>query len=339
MIVDFNRFTGPQYIRAEVEIDILKLVADLRDRTEDVVLELLGPPVKHLSTRREWRWGNKGSLKVNILGSRRGRFHDFEDKRDGDLLELIRWQERVPFLQACDKATDILRKPRGTYHTTAGADERARRDDLRALLDANTWFAGGKPINGTIAETYLLQARCLRALPPCADDDFRFHPACPFGSGIAPCLLAQFRDIWTGERRGILRIALTPDGSDRVGKRSRGPTSGAAIMLWPRGTSKALAIVEGLETGISLFSRVRCNGTLPVWALGGAGAIADFPTLPGVDTLVIGVDHDVPKQPGELGAGQRASAACRTRWLAEGRRVLRLMPAAPGADFNDLEQP
>jgi putative DNA primase/helicase len=59
--------------------------------------------------------------------------------------------------------------------------------------------------------------------------------------------------------------------------------------------------------------------------------MAAFPTLAGVETLTLLVDHD------ENGAGQRAAEQCASRWADAGKEVIRLRPGNVG-DFNDLER-
>src|SRR5262249_52618732 len=49
-----------------------------------VALKLLGEPTK--KTKHEWRYGNKGSLSINID---KGVWTDFENNADGGVLELI----------------------------------------------------------------------------------------------------------------------------------------------------------------------------------------------------------------------------------------------------------
>ena len=58
--------------------------------------------------------------------------------------------------------------------------------------------------------------------------------------------------------------------------------------------------------------------------------LGNLPVIPGVDRLIILVDHDLN------GAGQTAAMRCTERWTRAERSVVRLKPTRPGADFNDL---
>ena len=71
----------------------------------------------------------------------------------------------------------------------------------------------------------------------------------------------------------------------------------------------------------------RCGLPGPQWR---AGCSGNLPVIPGVERLIILVDHDLN------GAGQMAAMRCTERWTRAGRSVVRLTPKRPGFDFNDL---
>jgi Toprim domain len=100
------------------------------------------------------------------------------------------------------------------------------------------------------------------------------------------------------------------------------------MKLWPATTH--LVIGEGLETVLAASTRIPyCDAPLqPAWAAGSADLLAKFPVLPGVERLIILVDHDI--------TGRNAADICTERWTRAGRRVEQLLPDQPGADFNDL---
>jgi putative DNA primase/helicase len=62
-----------------------------------------------------------------------------------------------------------------------------------------------------------------------------------------------------------------------------------------------------------------------VWACGGAGSLATFPVLGGIETLTIGADQDEP--------GLRAAEKLGGRWEDAGREVL--IAAPPAGDWGD----
>jgi hypothetical protein len=87
---------------------------------------------------------------------------------------------------------------------------------------------------------------------------------------------------------------------------------------------------EGVETVRSAATRIEHNGTLlqPAWAAGSAGNMANFPLLPGMESLTLLVDNDA--------AGERAANQCKARWVSAGCEVTLLMPNISNSDFNDV---
>ena len=105
-----------------------------------------------------------------------------------------------------------------------------------------------------------------------------------------------------------------------------------AVKLWPAGAQ--LVVGEGIETVLAAATRIPYRGAplRPAWSALPA-ALGTFPVLPGVERLIILVDHDLN------GAGQPAATVCAERWSRAGRTVVRLTPERAGADFNDLVMP
>jgi hypothetical protein len=191
------------------------------------------------------------------------------------------------------------------------------------------WDAG-RPIEGTLAERYLVERRGIDlAELPDAAESLRFLPYCPFGRGVRhPCLIALRRNALTDEPLGIHRIALTAD-AQKIDRRMLGSGTGV-VKLYPAGAR--LVVGEGVETCLAAATRIPHRGSLlqPVWSTLTSGILATLPPIPGVERLIILVDHDLN------GAGQTAALRCSETWSRAGRRVLRLTPPQPGTDFNDL---
>jgi DNA polymerase len=203
------------------------------------------------------------------------------------------------------------------------------RDETREY--ALKLWAESVPIPGTTAARYLSEIRGidLAELPPNIDDVLLFHPRCPFGPGIRhPCLVALMRDAVTDAQIGIQRVALTPEGR-KIDRRMLG--NAGAVKFWPAGST--LVVAEGIETALAAATRIpyRDAPLRPAWSLLSAGALERLPILPGVERLIILVDHD--------DAGKNAAAGCANRWQRAGRTVIRLTPEQEGADFNDLIVP
>ena len=197
-----------------------------------------------------------------------------------------------------------------------------------ARASALRLWEAARPIAGTLAERYLSKTRGidLAALPANVNAVLRFHARCPFGPGTRhPCLLALLRDAATDAIAGIHRIALTDDAR-KIERRMLGRTG--AVKLWPAGAQ--LVVGEGIETVLAAATRIQHRGAplQPAWSMVSSHALGRLPVIPGVERLIILVDHDE--------AGLTASGTCMDRWIRAGRRVIRLKPKRAGADFNDL---
>lgn len=205
------------------------------------------------------------------------------------------------------------------------------QNDTKNLERALELWNASKPIAGTLAERYLANTRKLdlAALPTDIDQALRFHPRCPFGPGVRhPCLMALMRSATTDAPMGIQRVAMTPEGR-KIDRRMLGYSG--AVKLWPAGSR--LVVGEGIETVLAAATRIPYRGAplRPAWSLLSAGALERVPVLPGVERLIILVDHDL--------IGKNAALICANRWQRAGRTVIRLTPTRAGADFNDLVMP
>jgi DNA polymerase len=248
-------------------------------------------------------------------------FHCFGCGAHGDSVD---WLMMVEGMNR-DEALAVLEHANGRLVSPPRVDdgEASRAHALRL-------WQQGRPIAGTLAAQYLAGRRRIdiAALPDNIDEVLRFHPNCPFGPGARhPCLLALMRDVASDEPSGIHRIALTANGG-KIERRMLG--RGGAVKLWPAGTQ--LIIGEGIETTLAAATRISHRGAplQPAWSAVSAGALGRMPVVPGVEQLIVLVDHDLN------GQGQAAAARCAERWSRAGRNVTRLKPKQPGTDFNDL---
>jgi putative DNA primase/helicase len=97
-----------------------------------------------------------------------------------------------------------------------------------------------------------------------------------------------------------------------------------------------LVIGEGVE---SCLSAARA-GLTPVWATIGAGNMARFPVLPGLEGLTILVDHDRPNPKTGKRVGIEAARAVIQRYAEAGldpeRDIKAILPPTEGDDACDL---
>jgi hypothetical protein len=132
---------------------------------------------------------------------------------------------------------------------------------------------------------------------------------------------------------GIQRIGLEPR-EGRVCRLDRIALGRIGVVkVWPAGST--LVVGEGLETTLAAATRIPYRGAplQPAWSVVSSGGLSRFPVIPGVERLIILVDHD------GNGEGQAAAVRCLERWTRAGRTVVRLTPKRAGADFNDLVMP
>jgi putative DNA primase/helicase len=221
------------------------------------------------------------------------------------------------------------RKVANTRHLMpkSASDATAQPKFDRGAAALNLWRSGVDP-RGSLAERYL-NSRGLELPDDVAGRVVRFHPSCPWGEGIRhPAMITAFRSIADDSLQAIHRTALTPDGQ-KIGRKMLGPVAGAAIKIdADQDVEQGLTIGEGFETCLA----GRALGFRPVWALGSANAIGEFPVLSGIDALTILGETD------DGGANAQAARACARKWAAAGREAAVAVPRIAG-DMNDLVMP
>jgi len=167
--------------------------------------------------------------------------------------------------------------PQKLAHLKAEACERDRAAAAERLSKARWLWTNSNPIKGTIAETYLREARDYRGALPAT---LRYLP--PRGEH-GPCMLAAF-GLATEPEPGLLAIQLEAvkgvhitrlkaDGSGKAGtdkdKIMIGKSTGFPIVLAPINDNLGLAIAEGIEDALSLHA---VTG-LGAWAAGSASRL------------------------------------------------------------------
>ena len=324
-------WTAGDHVRTSIAAaDLPAIRAALIDRTEQVATALLGEPNRRLSTKRELRFGRKGSVAIVVEGAKRGQWFDHAENVGGDLLALITTVRGCSFRDAMVFAADFVGL--NVFLRTLGRAARevprlthveVQKRNQRFALDLWEQASG---VAGTPVMPYLASRRL--ELPEGLDGRvLRFHPNCPFGPGTRhPCMLALMRDVATDEPLGIHRTALSAAGA-KIGRRTLGPKSGAAIKLSAdEEVAQGLCIGEGIETTLAGMAL----GFRPAWAVGDAGNLGAFPVLAGVQGLTILVDNDLS------GTGQRHALDCSASWTGAGRDVFRVIPDRTGDDLNDV---
>jgi hypothetical protein len=286
----------------------------------------MGDPNPALSTKRQLRYGRRGSIAVEIAGPKRGLWVDHSNGEGGDILDLIRRETGADFSRAVKIATELIGGGTVERMRTAAPveteDEQEKRDRDRRFI-AQT-LAGSVPIEGTPATAYLRWRGC--AMPVCPDV-LAFHPKVRHPSGIdTPVMVARLTDARdAGRLTGLHMIAMTPTGEGRSDlaprKWTRGTKQGSVVRLWPdEDVDIGLGIAEGIETALS----VAADGWCPVWSTLDAGNMAALPVLNPL-TLTVFADADE--------AGMKAADTLVTRWTEAGLGARVVRPAEDGADW------
>lgn len=312
--------------------DLDALREEVRARAADVAVALLGEPT---SGRRghEWRWQRKKSLSVVVRGPKRGGFRDHETLEDGDLITLARrelgrdFRSTVEWLRGTlgmGAASYVPHKPRPRAEKEA---EKAaiEAEDRERMARAQRLWSDACPIEGTVAERYLVERRKIPKPPVGWPDAVRFHPQ--------RCALILAATTEAGAVQAVQLVHLTPDGRKRVEegkptKQSFGPQAGAVVRL--PGLRDVLQLAEGPETSLSAWTATGAE----TWICLGSMARVQPPAL---RRLVVCADDD----PRDAPAAKLLRKAV-SQWRGEGREVTVALPWSPRrfdkSDFNDLAQ-
>jgi len=204
----------------------------------------------------------------------------------------------------------------------AEAAEHERAGTAERLTRALWLWNSRKPLKGSIAETYLREARnylgrlpaTLGYLPPRGEHS----PAMIAAFGIAYEPAPGLLEIADGQVHGVHITRLAPDGSGKAGtdrdKIMLGSSAGWPIVLAPPNDLLGLAIAEGIEDALSVHRAT----ALGAWAAGAASrlpALADaVPST--IEAITILMDDDE--------AGRRYANELGELLLARGMREVRV---------------
>ena len=251
-----------------------------------------------------------------------GKWTDSATGEHGDLLDLIGLNRGLDRLgDILNEARAFLSLPRAERAPTsrptpapAGSPEAGQR-----------LFRAGRPVIGTLAETYL-RARGISA--SLAWPSLRYHPSVYYRAResapreVWPALLAAVTDL-RGCITGVHRTWLDPVRHSKAPladpRRALGHLIGNAVRFGV--ADDVLAAGEGIETMLALKSVLP---TLPMVAGLSANHLAALDLAPTLHRLYVARDNDA--------AGHIAAERLHARGIASGVEVRDLVPAL--ADFN-----
>jgi phage/plasmid primase-like uncharacterized protein len=303
----------------------------------DLARRLYGEPNRRLSTAQELRFGRRGSLAVVPS---RGVFRDYEAGTSGGVMAML---VNAGAAQTIADAARLLESQGiiATREACAGQGDRERQERIdrqrRRAVAASLWAAMG-PLAGSVAETYLRDARGVIAALDGAMlgflPDAPVHPYRGAGGEGCPALVAAVIDAG-GDLIGAHLTYLAADGLGKANivspaRKMVGTVGGGFVRL---AASSRLVVAEGLESALSAWDALggAPSGLGCIAALS-AGGVAGLRWPAGVDELIIAPDRD------PNGAGDRAAQALARRAWAAGLAVNFLPPPEGFGDWNEAAQ-
>lgn len=244
---------------------------------------------------------------------------------------LARCMAGCDFLSILDALRGLgIIEGRGTIPQTDPAElaryeAEQRREAEKREAQAKAIWGETLPLRGSVAETYLREARGITCALP---EVLRFHPACWHPS--ARRLPAMIACIEGAERFAVHRTYLRPYGSGKAevepAKAMLGNTAGGAVRL-ARG-HEGLAVGEGIESTLSLLCGP-LRGSLGLRAALSTSGMAGLRLPAKAGALIIATDGDAP---GKAAGDKLAARASALGW------TVTLFPAPDGRDWNDVIQ-
>jgi ATP-dependent exoDNAse (exonuclease V) alpha subunit len=330
---------GQPFISAE------QVLQSVLGHASTIVRDLLGEPNKHMSTTKTLRFGKKGSLLVNIGGDKQGFWIDFETGEKGNLIQLVERTRNLGFKDALNELKERLMGHRDLQRVSPRikpvAQQMLEQDkDLTSRLNSVAELhQKSKPIQGTIAETYLRTERKIEtaALGP----DLRYIPE---GTSFTykgkqrttqhPTLAALGRN-GEGKLQSIQLTKLNEKGTralssdgDKLPKIQYGVGKGSFVTIQEGKDTDRVFIAEGVETALSI-KEASVDGKIVV-----SMGIHNMSNYKGSENRVIlCTDNDTHKPSSQTA---KIIEAAKLHLREQGKFVTKIEPINPGQDFNDV---
>jgi hypothetical protein len=191
-------------------------------------------------------------------------------------------------------------------------------DETERIEYARRIWNQAKPAAGTIVGKYLT-SRSINLIPSTIRFSNLKHPS----GATLPCLIAAVTNIgrtgWYSSH--LFKSRRSQSRHRKPNKMALGPCRGSSVHL--AAANSRLAIVEGIETGLSIL---QATG-LPTWACLGTAGLKTLELPEVVAEVVIAADNDAP--------GIRAAREAALRFIRLARKVRIAEPPAGLRDFND----
>jgi conjugative transfer relaxase protein TraI len=254
--------------------DVQNVVRNLSLNTECVAQSLLGTPNTTLSSKKEMRYGSKGSLSICLIGDKRGTWFNFETGEKGNLLHLIQASLNLDFKSSLEYAAkmtgdDLKEMVQSTLQKISSPPEKTDDKPSKTQRYALQLSKESTPIAGTLAEIYLKETRGINNV---SGQDIRFHAKVFTGKDemikYMPALLCIARNK-EQQVQSVQAIYLDKNTSSKaeldVQKKTFGAIAGTGVMINKGMTQNAVTyITEGVETGLSVRDAVQNERVIAV---------------------------------------------------------------------------
>ncbi|MBT5389556.1 MAG: hypothetical protein HOL16_02455, partial [Alphaproteobacteria bacterium] len=321
-----------------------------RGRYRDIAIDLLGEPNARMCTKSSLRFGQKGSIVVNIAGLSEGLWKDFERDEGGDIFKLIGREKGKDFKESVDYLSKLLNVEAGhkiSRLPSLQSREQAQRQTeidhtkevaqrLNAILELQM---KSKQIENTLAEVYI---RHERGIQESLSEDLRFIPkGTEFmykgeRKDLKHDCFAAFGHNKDGELRSAQLTKLDEQGKralsmsgEKLNKIQYGVAKGSFVTLQdaPKDNNRVF-IAEGVETALSI-KEAGVSGKI-VASLG----IYNIGNYQGGKEIIICADNDAHKANSQT---HKILEKIQNQFKEQQDRVVTVIkPFKPGHDFNDL---
>lgn len=332
-------FTNPtKFSAVEQKINSVsaqELNLELTHQMEALAHRLLGKPNHGFPAGSNLRYGNKGSLSINL---KNGLWYNFETGEKGNALQLISAQMGFnDFKDSLAYAKDFLNYRDDWVMPVKVASKEnlnsKEKGSPNKAAYAKKLYEKSVSITGTLAERYLKEYRGLRHYK---EADLRFIPSISTWHDNkkvqVPALLSIARDD-QGNINHLQAIRLDPrtgdkDRQSKIIKQTYGAMRGCVVDLNKKLTSDTTYLAEGVETGLSILES---HKDARVMALLSKSNFLNVDPNQLTEKVVLCLDND-----GQKTFSDEIIKKAIQRLQDAGKMVSVVMPQKVGHDFNDV---
>ena len=274
-----------------------------------VAMDLLGKP--NSKNAHQWRYGNKGSLAIDIS---KNLFNDFEAGIGGDVIDFIKHINQCNFMQAKQYLSQYTNGDIDNIVPINRDSSRIQKEKLRWSDRANQIWQNAKPFIDSPVQ-YYLENRNLH-YPDCYSyydmndgekfiekvfypSNLKYHPAIyhPILKQKLPAMVALITDFLTGDPISLhftfldikngTKANITPNKIMLANHSNKNGIIYLSDIKYP----SAICMAEGIESALSIRYEPAFK-SLPFVACLSAGNMANLPIKDSLEHIIIYADND-----------------------------------------------